>query len=188
MSNNWTSGLLLTWIKGLSGRRSRLMVWRLQGRRTCLCCGTWYGGGLNPPRQSGSRERLIRMQELNLMLTTIYVKSTISINSRQLLSDFSVSIVLIFCEPPNICLCRFYITYYHSKCAYEAEAVFEIRKTSSWINLPTVCWHKVLSAPIERGCYNAHTHITFTCIQHIIVNGKTCQKGVGAAKFCTSYQ
>ena len=36
-----TSGLLMTWRKWSTGRRSRLMVQRLQWIRTCLCCGTW---------------------------------------------------------------------------------------------------------------------------------------------------
>ena len=88
-----------------------------------------------------------------------------------------LQIVLIFCEPSNICLCRFYINQYHSKCTYRTEAVFETKQTSTRIYLPTVHRHNVLSAPIKRECFNAHTHITFTCIQHIRVNAKNALKG-----------
>ena len=92
-----------------TGRISRLMVRRLQVIRTCLPCGTWCGGGPNPPGQICPRRRWIWMEESTLRSTAICVKVTISINSRQFLSKHFVSIMLIFCELSNICLCRFYI-------------------------------------------------------------------------------
>ena len=100
-------------------KKGLLVLWNLVRGRPELPC------------QRGTRRRYICMEESTMRPTTIYVKVTRSIKQRQFLSEFFVLIVLIFCEPPNICLCRFYIIYYHSKCAYEAEAVFEIRKTSS---------------------------------------------------------
>ena len=86
--NKCTSGLFLTWRKWSTGRMSSLMVWRLQGRRNCLCCGTWCKGFPNPPRQISPRRRWIWMEESILSSTTIYEKSTRSIKSRQFLSDF----------------------------------------------------------------------------------------------------
>ena len=114
-------------------------------------------GNPNPPYQSSLSRIWIWMDESTLRSTVIYAKATSSIKSCQFLSDFCVSIVLIFCEPPNICRCRFYINYYHSKCTYGTEAVSENRQTSTLIHLPTVCRHNVLSAPIERGRFNSHT-------------------------------
>ena len=128
------------------------------------------------------------MEESTLRSVTIYDKATSSIKSHQFLSEFFVSIVLIFCEPSYICLYRFCKNYFHSKCMYGTEAVFENRQTLTRIHLPTVRRHNVLSVPIERGSLNAHAHINFTCIQHRRVNGKTCQKRVGAVKVCTSDQ
>ena len=63
-------------------------------------------GGVNLPRQSVPRSRWIWMEDSNLRLMTIYEKVAISIKSRQLLSEFFVSVVLIFCETSIICLCR----------------------------------------------------------------------------------
>ena len=59
---------------------------------------------------------------------------------------------------------------------YVTEAVFENRQTSTLIHLPTVRLHNVLSGPIEIGRFNTHVHITFTFVQHIIVNGGNVSK------------
>ena len=163
-------------------------MWCLQGRRILLCCGTWCGWSPDPPRQSGTRRRYIWMEESNLKSVEIYAKATSRIKSRHFQSKMFASIVLIFSEPSNICLCRFYINEYHSKCTYGTGEVFEIRQTSTWIQLPIVWQNNFLSAQIERRHFNSHNHISFTCIQHIRVNEKMCQKGVGAVKVCTSYQ